>query len=330
MMPGDQVSPANIFSVRFLGAYIITMRPYLLFVSGITGIAGLSFTSGLPATNLAVLFLVFFLSYGFGQALTDCFQIDTDTLSSPYRPLTQGILRKWDVLIVSLSGLLLSGLTLAYHSLWTLPLSLLATVGLATYTYFKKRWWGGPFYNAWIVSVLCLIAIVTQTSGYPFGSFDAAIALALAAIFFGYANFVLSGYFKDVSADRATGYNTFPVVFGFKASAIVSDIFAALFIVLVSCTLHFLQSRAPFDIFRIPSLVFATSGFAISLVAQILLYRCTSEEESHRSISLVVHSYILQLSAIAAWNKPRWAIFLILFYGGFVLTMKYRPSRSQV
>ena len=37
---------------------------------------------------------------------------------------------------------------------------------------------------------------------------------ALLAVFFGYANFVLAGYFKDVDADRATGYHTLPVVFG--------------------------------------------------------------------------------------------------------------------
>ena len=36
----------------------------------------------------------------------------------------------------------------------------------------------------------------------------------MAATFFGYANFVLAGYFKDIEADRATGYRTFPVVFG--------------------------------------------------------------------------------------------------------------------
>ena len=97
----NQVVPVNFFSLNFLRHYWITMRPYLLFVSGITGIVGLSFTPSLSIIATAVLFLTFFLSYGFGQALTDCFQIDTDTLSSPYRPLTQGRINKKDVLTVS-------------------------------------------------------------------------------------------------------------------------------------------------------------------------------------------------------------------------------------
>ena len=41
--------------------YIITMRPYLLFVSGITGIAGLSLGSGLTDISLVILAFAFFL-----------------------------------------------------------------------------------------------------------------------------------------------------------------------------------------------------------------------------------------------------------------------------
>jgi len=36
---------------NFIKNYIITMRPYLLFVSGITGIAGLSLGEGLSASS---------------------------------------------------------------------------------------------------------------------------------------------------------------------------------------------------------------------------------------------------------------------------------------
>ena len=38
--------------------------------------------------------LAFFVSYGFGQALTDCFQTDTDALSAPYRPLVRGLVEE--------------------------------------------------------------------------------------------------------------------------------------------------------------------------------------------------------------------------------------------
>jgi 4-hydroxybenzoate polyprenyltransferase len=174
------------------------MRPYLLYVSGITGIVGLSFAPALSVYSTTLLFLTFFLSYGFGQALTDCFQIDTDSISSPYRPLTQGLIRKNDILIVSLIGLCIIGIILTAFAAINLFLTAIAVFGLATYTYFKKRWWAGPFYNAWIVSLLCIIAFVAG-GGDVNPVKDMKFYLTIFVVFFGYANFVLSGYFKDIS-----------------------------------------------------------------------------------------------------------------------------------
>src|ERR1041384_2446013 len=76
-------------SREFIHGYAVTMRPYLLFVSGITGLAGAAFSPAISAGALGGIAFASFFSYGFGQALTDCFQIDTDSISSPYRPLTQ-------------------------------------------------------------------------------------------------------------------------------------------------------------------------------------------------------------------------------------------------
>jgi 4-hydroxybenzoate polyprenyltransferase len=59
------------------------------------------------------------------------------------------------VLIVSITGLALSGiLLLSFHWLSFLG-SLAAVFGLATYSFVKKQYWfGGPFYNGWIVALL--------------------------------------------------------------------------------------------------------------------------------------------------------------------------------
>ena len=100
------VRPASPASPAFARAYLTTMRPYLLFVSGFTGLLGMALGSPLAAWPALALGAAFFLSYGFGQALTDCFQTDTDALSSPYRPLVRGEIARRDVLGVSLAGLL--------------------------------------------------------------------------------------------------------------------------------------------------------------------------------------------------------------------------------
>ena len=198
-------NPYRTLSIDFAKDYIITMRPYLLFVSGVTGICGMSFIDELSVSKAILISLASFLSYGFGQALTDCFQTDTDSISSLYRPLTQGRISKSQVLSVSITGLILCISILAFYNPVNLWWGALSGFGLATYTYFKRKFWSGPFYNAWIVGVLFIMAylcgsdILTFTGNHKF-------VYGLSAVFWGYANFVLIGYFKDVEADRAVSY----------------------------------------------------------------------------------------------------------------------------
>jgi 4-hydroxybenzoate polyprenyltransferase len=202
----------RLLSRRFLGAYLVTMRPYLLFVSGITGIAGMSLAPELPGPAAVLIALAAFFSYGFGQALTDCFQIDTDRLSSPYRLLTHGTIGRSQVLGVSVVGLTGCVAVLTWFNPWNLLLGAVAGAGLATYTLFKRKWCGGPWYNAWIVVVLAIMAFLAA-GGHTEGA-HGALPWTMGAVFFGYANFVLAGYFKDIAADKQTNYRTMPVVLG--------------------------------------------------------------------------------------------------------------------
>jgi len=324
MQTPQLTSPHSILSGTFIRAYVTTMRPYLLFVSGITVIAGLA--TGDPAPLIiAVTAAAGFLSYGFGQALTDCFQTDTDALSSPYRPLVRGIVTTRQVAAVSLAGLTAVGVAFAVanpHNLW---IAAVGALGLATYTPFKRRWATGPFYNAWIVALLCYIGIAAGAGGTGLPLPDLTGGLILSAVFFGYANFVLAGYFKDISADRATGYNTFPVRFGWTAGAVGSHIFAVLSLAAVGILL----AASPGDpvaavaLFHIPAIITST-------VAQWRLHRNRDEQRAHRAISLVVHSYILQLSAAAAALQPNWVPFLAAYFLLYLVVLSRRPMKAQV
>ena len=180
-----------VLSFRFLKAYVITMRPYLMFVSGITGIAGMSFASEMDIVKAMLIFFASFLSYGFGQALTDCFQIDTDSISSPYRPLTQGIVNRNYFLVISSLGLLFCISILTYFNPLNILLGALSGIGLITYTYFKRKWWAGPFYNSWIVLVLFMMAYLAGSGKARLDFSEPIFITAIVTVFFGYANFVL-------------------------------------------------------------------------------------------------------------------------------------------
>ncbi len=324
-----EAAAAPILSARFASDFLTTMRPYLLFLSGITGLVGLALAPPVPAPITAALALVFFFAYGFGQALTDCFQTDTDSLSSPYRPLVTGSLRRRDVLAVSLVALLTSGAVLVALHPANLVLAGLEIGGLLTYTWMKRRWWGGPPHNAWIVALLVVMGYVTA-SGAAGATVvrNGRVGWAAAAAFFGYAAFVVSGYHKDVEADRATGYRTLPVRFGRRVSAWTSDALSAAAVVCVAV----LVAAAPGfgGAAGLPALAFLAAGGAAFLAAGVKLHRSRTDLDAHPAIAYVVHAYVLTLAACAAAYRPAWSPVLALFYLAFVLSLRARPCREQI
>jgi 4-hydroxybenzoate polyprenyltransferase len=318
----------RVWNLRFWRAYWTTMRPYLIFVSGAAGSIGLAFTSEPDRFRLALAFLPLVLSYGLGQALTDCFQMDTDALSSPYRPLIRGIISRTQVLTVSLLGLAAGVLILAYLNPVILILGGLAVLGLLTYTILKKTWWGGPPWNSWIVALLPVIGRLTEREYRVARLVHAADSLAfwlsVAAVFFGYANFVVMGYFKDISADRQTGYRTFPVVFGWKATAFYSD---AVSLAAAVCAGAALYLTRRLNILGIALFLLAA---VINLSAQLRIHRTTEEKRAHGPIAGVVRAFVLYCAAIILTVRPGWVYLFIVYYSLFEFTLLRRPERSQV
>jgi 4-hydroxybenzoate polyprenyltransferase len=314
----------------FMRAYIVTMRPYLLFVSGAAGLVGLSFDPNPTLGRTALAFAALFLSYGFGQALTDCFQTDTDSLSAPYRPLVSGVVSKRQVLVVSLVGLTAVVLALAWLNPFILSLGVAAVVGLLTYTLLKRTWWGGPPWNSWIVALIPLMGRLTDRA-YTLSSFASpeggpdgkAFTLAVLAIFCGYANFVVMGYFKDISADRATGYRTFPVVFGWRAAAIYGDVTAVLAAGFTAGALALVGAD-------VASFVVFAAAVAFYAHAQVAMHRTRDEGATGAPIANGVRALVLSCMSIVLANEPRWALFLAVFYVIFEIVLSIRPERGQV
>jgi 4-hydroxybenzoate polyprenyltransferase len=316
-------------SLPTLRAMWITMRPYLLFVSGITGIAGMALGSESALFPLFTVFVASFFAYGFGQALTDCFQTDTDALSAPYRPLVAGRVSRGAILAMSIVGLTGCVVLFAIGNPWNLLVGAIAGAGLATYTVFKRRWWGGPWYNAWIVTALCFMAYLSAEET-PMTALPAPLVPVLAAVFFGYANFVLSGYFKDIDADAATGYYTLPVVFGRRTAAIASDVIAALFLASTAWAANEILCIAAPNAFQFTGLLFAIPGVTFLIDAQIKLHKNRVDSDAHASIGLVVHAYILLLSALVAMLHPAWSVLLAAHYALFIVVLSHRPEAAQI
>jgi 4-hydroxybenzoate polyprenyltransferase len=306
------------------------MRPYLIFISGAASLVGLAYIQGPDFSRLIPAFIPLFLSYGLGQALTDCFQMDTDALSSSYRPLIRGIISRKQVFAVSLAGLGAGIFILAVLNSEILVPGVLAVAGLLSYTTMKRKWWGGPFWNSWIVALLPIMGRLVQKDVPLVQIFGlknptpGGFGWAVLAVFFGYANFVLMGYFKDISADRATGYRTFPVVFGWRRAAFGSDLFA------LAAAVSTCLALAAFPFIPVPALGVFIAALIVNLHAQVGIHRIRDENRAHGPIAGVVRAFILYAAAIILGLKPDWILGLAIFYVGFEIILRLRPEERQV
>ncbi|MBC3757237.1 UbiA family prenyltransferase [Hyunsoonleella sp. SJ7] len=310
-----------IFSLRFFKAYLIQCRPYLLFISGIAGLSGIAIAEAYPVSQwrLWLTFIPLFLGYGFGQALTDTWQTDTDAISAPYRPLSKGVISIKSVRIVSVTGLVLSVLVLIYLNLWNVVLGALSVFGLVTYSYFKKNFWFiGPFYNAWIVGLLPVMGYISIINS---NLLNGKLPLVLLLSFVSYTNFVLIGYLKDISADRETGYKTFPVVFGWDKTAWIGDV-----IVLISSIIVFLLVETAVGI------IIALLATILAVLGQIYLHAVKVKEESNAALPIVmtVRCFIIWHIAVIVDNRPNWLAPLLIFYVVFEVFLFFRPEKGQI
>lgn len=315
-----------VYSRKFWRAYLIHMRPYLLFVSGVAGLSGMAISPDrqVDVLTFVLAFIPFFLGYGFGQALTDCFQIDTDSISAPYRPLVKKEVSPKQVGAISLIGMVLISISLIYLNIYNLLWGVLTIAGLATYTYFKKNFWfAGPAYNGWIVTLLPVMGYMA-VSDAGLGDLNSKNLLLVAILtLFSYANFVLIGYLKDISADRATNYRTFPVVFGWDKTILVGN--ANVLVSIISCYL-LIGYDDPFAL-----AIFIIASF-IAIAGQVYGYftRDKSEKNARFPVSSTVRSFILWHLAVTLHFMPGWLLFSLVFYACFEFILFTRPEKEQI
>lgn len=313
----------SVYQWKFWTEYFIQMRPYLLFLSGVAGLTGIAIskTPETPVWKCWLAFVPFFLGYGFGQALTDCFQTDTDKISAPYRPLSKGTISIRSVLIVSISGLLVSGSLFYFLNFSAFWLSLIVVTGLATYSYIKRNFWfGGPFYNAWIVALLPIIGYFA--CGGIYVKYNIQLLPYIVVTFFSYANFVIIGYLKDIQADRITGYKTFPVMFGWDKTIWVGDVFTTILLVVF-------WSRIECHVLPV---LFGIGGSIVIISGQYLAHIVNQKDEQGAIVPILstVRGFILLHLAIILQFQPTWWLYALIFYAVFEFTLYNRSSRYQV
>jgi 4-hydroxybenzoate polyprenyltransferase len=312
------------------GAYFITMRPYLLFVSGAAGLVGEALVTHRSRIEQLIVFIPLFFAYGLGQALTDTFQTDTDSVSAPYRPLVRGEISVEAVRWTSLIGLVTSSLLLCTFSPWVLVPATLAVLGLLAYTPCKRRYWAGPACNSMVVALLPVIGSIALTRSPALALRDSRLLPLALSVFGSYAVFVIIGYLKDVEADRQTGYDTLPVRFGNRVAVLVSAAHALLGAI-GSIALLFPQlSMKPFNTAMGPGLVLWGFGFTGLIISHGLAWSVTRDGQAHRAIGWSVRAFLALHLGEAILIDRTLTPFVLALLLAFEVTLALRPARSQI
>ncbi len=114
--------------VRFIGAYVRSMRLYYSFVTGIAGWIGVAYYEHLagnpllrtievapPAEKKLVILAILFLSWGVNQIINDYLGLAEDRINAPHRPMVTGELDPRGALLTSGALLVLGGLVTWFY-----------------------------------------------------------------------------------------------------------------------------------------------------------------------------------------------------------------------
>ena len=193
----------------------ITFRPHFFFVSGAAGLSGMVLAyQDPPLWRTLATFVICFFSYGFIQALCDTFDLETDRINAPFRPMVSGELPVKTVVMIL--GCLLLGVAGIFFLMNPILLAVqaIALVFSVTYNRMKRIPHVGPLWNGVIVATLPYIGAFGVSDAHSLTELPAVIHANAAIVGLVYAGFVLTGYFKDVTGDSQTGYRTAPVAYG--------------------------------------------------------------------------------------------------------------------
>ncbi len=316
----------------FWTRYWETMRPYVLYVSAFTGLAGISLVSDYSPGIVILSTIACFFIYGLANGVVDVFHIKCDEISAPERPLVKGEIGKVPVLLVSMLGICLAFIFAVSVNSHTIVPSIFAFIALLLYTPLKRTWWGGPPWNAIIVAILPFLGfIMISPEQDSLRETLAAIEnpnllFTLLAVAFAYANFVLMGYLKDIRADAETGFNTFAVKFGWQPTIIYSHILCAL-----SAFSTFMAIYPELDsLAGTLGVIVLIVAVIVNMIGQIGVHSVREEAKVHKPLSFVLRALAFYCLAIILTYKLEWLPFVLLLYAGFEFTLRNRPDESQL
>jgi len=210
-----------------LVAYIRLIRPLNGLIAFISVILGAFLSSGNinPISKVIFASSVAFLLLSAGNALNDYYDVLTDKMNKPSRPIPAGLIKRRSALIFSIV-LFLIAIGISYLiNLNGFIIAVIVTLLLILYSAKLRNF---PFLaNS---TVAFLTGLVFIYGGVAVKSVNGAIIPAIFAFLFTLSREVIKDI-QDIKGDQLAGMSSIPINFGKRKAILVSIIFSAILIV---------------------------------------------------------------------------------------------------
>jgi geranylgeranylglycerol-phosphate geranylgeranyltransferase len=314
--------------IRFIRAYIKSMRLYYSFVTGMAGWLGVAYYEYLAtsspersievvptAEKKIVILALLFLSWGINQIINDFLGLREDRINAPHRPMVTGELHPGAALTVSIA-LILGSIAITWLYLEPVAVIFLCAGVLlnVVYEYAKGH---GILGN--IVFGL-MITMAPLFGGYAAGPTSSTVLLphrvsVLVLVWVMNALMTYYTYFKDYTGDREAGKRTLVVALGLDKSRWISIASAFLptliFIGLRISGLHRTPLNSTF-------IILGSLTVFLQIWTGVLYFRHTSGPGAYASLITNFRACTCGQAALIGIFNPDLAVWLFIFSYIFV------------
>lgn len=219
--------------MKFIRAYIKSMRLYYSFITGIAGWVGVAHYEHIvkefrtveimpSVEKKGVILVLLFLSWGINQIFNDFLGRKEDAINAPHRPMVTGELNPTGALI--LSTILMSGAAIItaifLEPIAIIPL-LFGVVLNIIYEYAKGYGiWGNIIFGLMITQCAAFGFLASGPTQAPYFTKSRLAVLGVVWLMNGLMTFYT--YFKDYEGDKAAGKKTLVVKFGLEKSRFIA------------------------------------------------------------------------------------------------------------
>ena len=314
--------------IKFIKAYVKSMRLYYSFITGIAGWIGVAYYEFIanfplertvevaPPMEKKILILVFlFLSWGINQIINDYLGRKEDAVNAPDRPMVTGELNPHLALGVSMVLLIITGLITWFYLQPIAVVFLIAGVLLnIIYEYAKGFGIMGNIIFGLMITMAPLYG--AYASGPTLSTaFQPHRLSALILIWVINALMTFYTYFKDYKGDKLAGKNTLVVKFGIERSKILA-IFSAflptiVFFILKATNLLWIQLNLTFYIL-------GTLTVFLQVWTGVLYYKNPVGEKSYTSLKTNFRACACGQATLIAFFNQDTALWLFIFSYIFV------------